>query len=82
MGISERRYSIAAEVRAAIARAGLRQTAVADAVGMSRTAMGYRLKGRYPFTIDELYAISSYLGVPIGTLIPPISHAPVTGQMA
>ena len=62
--------AVAAEVRAAIARAGLRQADLADAIGISRGSLSSRLSGERAFRIDELVAIARVLGVQPSVLLP------------
>ena len=58
---------VVGEIRAAMARRGVRPLAVAEAVGINRSGMYRRLNCETPFTIDEILAIASYLKVPAGS---------------
>lgn len=71
MDTTSTRKAVAAEVRAAIARAGLHPTAVADKAGISRTTFRRRISGDSPFTIDELVATANALGVDVSTFLTP-----------
>ena len=62
--------AVAAEVRAGIARAGVRQKAVAAHLGMSQGALSRRITGASPFTLDELARVAGFLGVPLTALLP------------
>jgi transcriptional regulator with XRE-family HTH domain len=61
---------VAAEVRAAIGRARVKQSDLADQVGMHRSTMSRRLAGDSEFTIPELTAIANALGVELASLLP------------
>lgn len=71
MDTTSTRRAVAAEVRAAIARAGLHPTAVADKAGISRTTFRRRISGASPFTIDELVATANALGVDVSSFLNP-----------
>ena len=58
---------VVGEIRAAMARKGVKPLAVSSAVGINRSGMYRRLKGDTPFTLDELLAIASFLDVPAGS---------------
>ena len=55
---------MAAEVRAAIARAGLPRAQVADAAGMHRQLLSRKLNGHTPLLIEEVVAIAKAIDVP------------------
>jgi transcriptional regulator with XRE-family HTH domain len=61
--------SVAGEVRAAMARRRISQTALAEALGMSQAAISRRLTGTIPFDVAELSAIATILGVPLSALL-------------
>jgi len=61
--------SVAGEVRAAMARRRISQTALADALGMSQAAISRRLTGALPFDVAELSAIAEILDVPLASLL-------------
>jgi transcriptional regulator with XRE-family HTH domain len=52
---------VAAEVRASIARKGISQSIVADGAAMSNASLSRKLRGQYPFAVDELLAIAPLL---------------------
>lgn len=54
---------VAAEVRASIARKGVSQTVVAEQAQMSNASLSRKLKGQYPFAVDELLAIAPLLDI-------------------
>jgi transcriptional regulator with XRE-family HTH domain len=62
--------STARAVRAEAARAGVTGNELAEALGMSRSALQRRLDGRVDWTISELRQVAGHLGVPIAALIP------------
>jgi transcriptional regulator with XRE-family HTH domain len=62
---------VAGEVRAAMARRGVSQTALAGALGMSQAAVSRRLRGAIPLDVKELAAIAEILGVPMSVLVAP-----------
>jgi antitoxin component HigA of HigAB toxin-antitoxin module len=43
--------------------------ALADTIGMSKSALGRRLTGEKDFTVQELKAVAAALGVPAHTLL-------------
>lgn len=45
---------------------------------MTPATLRSRIDGKTPFTIPEIAAVSVYLGVPMGTFIPPTSDAAVS----
>ena len=62
--------ALAAATRAELARSGLHQATVAEALGMSRQALNARLRGRTHWTAVELQRLAFFLGVPLTTLLP------------
>jgi transcriptional regulator with XRE-family HTH domain len=57
--------SVAAEVRAEMARQRIPQRAIATAMGLSQQAASRRLTGEVPFDTQELEAIAAHLHVPV-----------------
>lgn len=57
--------SVAAEVRAELARQRRPQRELAEAIGLSQQAASRRLCGEVPFDIAELAKVAELLGVPI-----------------
>lgn len=57
--------SVAAEVRAELARQRRPQRDLAEAIGLSQQAASRRLCGEVPFDIAELAKVAALLGVPI-----------------
>lgn len=55
--------SIAAEVRAEMARQRRTSTDIAAEIGMSLTTFSRKLRGDYPFDVTELGRIAEALGV-------------------
>lgn len=62
---------MAAEIRAAMGRAGIRQADLAAAIGMSRTSLSERLNLQRAFDTDHLNAIAEQLGVDVFSLMAP-----------
>jgi len=56
---------IAGEIRAALARARIPQTDVADALNMSQASVSRRLTGDTPLDVNELQVIADLVGVPM-----------------
>lgn len=65
-------YSIevAANVRAALARAGIRQTYIRASLGLSGASASARYNGITPWTVEELARVASILGVEVAELLP------------
>lgn len=72
---SPSRQIIAGEVRAAMGRAGLNQSELADQIAMSRAALSERLSCKRPFNTDHLYEIAAVLGVdPLSLMRAPLQE--------
>jgi transcriptional regulator with XRE-family HTH domain len=63
-------HQVAAEVRAALARASKRQRELGDILGVSPQAAGRRLSGGQPFTVAEVCAVADWLNVPVASFFP------------
>lgn len=63
------RQAVAAEVRAALARAGRRQADLAREVGISRAALSRKMRGEGAFYVEEIVAIADALGIDAGRLV-------------
>ena len=59
----------AAEVRAALARKKITQTALAEATGRSQTYWQRRLSGERPMDVQDLGVIAQLTGVPVSALV-------------
>ncbi|MGW9021295.1 helix-turn-helix domain-containing protein [Leucobacter chromiiresistens] len=57
---------VASLVRGAMAERGVRQSDVAQALGVSRMAVSRRLSGETSFSAEELIVLRDVLGVPVG----------------
>ena len=64
-GLNVSRESIAAEVRAQLARRRRSARSVALELGWTQTYMSRRINGRIPFNVDDLAAIAEALDVPV-----------------
>lgn len=60
---------ISGEVRAWMARRGLKQVWLADVLGVGQSAVSKRLRGQLPFTAPELLLIASALDISLGELL-------------
>jgi transcriptional regulator with XRE-family HTH domain len=70
--------AIAENVRVAKARRRKSDLAIAEGVGMSRSAFNDRMNGRAKFQIDEVIAIAAFLEVSVDELL----TLPASGQEA
>lgn len=61
---------VAAEVRAAAARANIRIADLAESIGMSRRTLERKVAGERPFTVDEVVAIALTVGCAPSALMP------------
>ncbi|RBO73474.1 hypothetical protein DSP71_04785 [Microbacterium sp. H6] len=57
------KHHVAAEVRAAIARAGLTHKQVAEAIGMAEATFSRRANGHTPFSVVDTVLIAVFLGI-------------------
>ena len=53
-----------------MARRRITGVALAEATGLSQSAMARRLAGLHPFSVDQLAAVAAHLGVPMSVLLP------------
>lgn len=58
-----------ANVRAEMARRGVKQAELAGELGMSQSMLSYRLSGQVVFNVDELARVAAVLEVPVATLL-------------
>jgi transcriptional regulator with XRE-family HTH domain len=61
---------VADNVRAEAARARFTQGRIAELLGVSQQAVSDRMKGRTPFTVDELALLADEFGVPLTRFLP------------
>jgi transcriptional regulator with XRE-family HTH domain len=59
---------VAAEIRAALARQRVTQSALADRLGVSQAWVSRRLSGEVPLTIADITQIAADLGVEVSSL--------------
>lgn len=64
-----------ANVKAEMARLGVSQMVLADALGMGQSGLSKRLRGRIAFDINELTQIALFLGVSIDALVAGVGEA-------
>lgn len=69
MSHTDTRQALAAEIRAAIARVGRKQNAIADATGISPASLSRKLRGETAFYAEEVVAIADAIGVDAGALL-------------
>ena len=61
--------SIAANVRAELARGNHSRAGIAHLLGVSRMGVHRRLSGETPFRADELVKVADHIGVPVSELV-------------
>lgn len=69
MSMTEARRASAAEVRAALARAGMNIASLARATGTSHGYWSKRLTGAVALDVDDLATIAEHTGVGIESLV-------------
>lgn len=62
--------TVAAEVRAQLARGQYTGVALAQAIGKSEMYVSRRLRGKVPFDLADLDQIAKFLGVAVHDLMP------------
>lgn len=67
--------SVAAEVRAQLARQRMSASALAKALGKSEMYISRRLRGEMPLDLDDLERIASALEVDFAALLPAVGRA-------
>lgn len=65
--------TIAANIRAELARQGKTQTNLAAHLGISQTVVSFRLRGVTEIGVNELVRIAQYLDVPLEALTEGVS---------
>jgi transcriptional regulator with XRE-family HTH domain len=61
--------TVAAEIRAEMARQHKNQWDLAECLGITRSVISLRLNGHRPFKLTEVELLADYFGVPITSLI-------------
>lgn len=61
--------SVAAEVRAALARRQITQTTLAEVTGRSQAYWSRRLSGRQPMSVADLTTVADLAAVPLASLL-------------
>jgi transcriptional regulator with XRE-family HTH domain len=59
-----------ANIKAEMARAGVKQAQLAAALNLPQAAISRRLHDLTPWRVNEVQAIAAFLGVPIAVLLP------------
>lgn len=62
--------TVAAEVRAELARRKVSQTQIAMLLGISQAGVSRRLLGQTPMDVNEVAAIAEFLDIPVSALFP------------
>lgn len=57
--------TVAANIRAGMARGGYRIADLAEAIGKTANSASNKYNGRAPITVDEIGTISEWLNVPV-----------------
>lgn len=70
------RDTVAAEVRAEMGRRAMSQVTLAGLIGMSQQSLSERLRGKTPFTTDDLEKVAGALGVHPATLLGGLPNSP------
>ncbi len=65
----EANLKVSGEIRAWLARRGLRQAWLSDVLGLSQSVVSKRLRGQLSFTAPELLMIASALDISLGELL-------------
>lgn len=74
--------SVAAEVRAEMARQNVPQRELGRVLGLSQGAAWRRLKGDVPFDVSELAEVAKLLKTPITNFLPELEPAPADEPVA
>jgi transcriptional regulator with XRE-family HTH domain len=69
MKFDQIKHHVAAEVRAAIARAGLTHKQVAEAIGVTEATFSRKTNGITPFSVVEVILIAAVLGIDHESLV-------------
>jgi len=67
--MEHRRERVAGEIRAELARQNKSKSALAAHLGISTDTLRRRLDGVRPFFYEEIIGVSSFLDMPVSTLI-------------
>jgi transcriptional regulator with XRE-family HTH domain len=70
MSKTENRKAVAAEVRAAAGRAGMKQSDLVRLTSISRQSLSRKWNEETPFMVDELIEIARALNIPASHLLP------------
>ena len=58
------------EIKVWLVRRGLKQSDIAEVLGIVQSGVSHRLRGRTPFTFDQLVLIADLLDVSLAELLP------------
>ena len=65
---------VSQEVRAWMARQGIKQAELAEALGITQQAVSHRLTGRTSWNLDDLEPVAALLGVSVSELLTSPRH--------
>lgn len=60
---------VASEIRACMARAGVTQGELAEAIGLSRQSLASRLHGKTAFDVVDLCRVAAHFGLSVSELL-------------
>ena len=72
---ADTRVTVAAEVRAVLARAGRSATWLAVETNISKASLSRKLRGETSFTVEELVAVCGALGIDDPAMLVPAGRA-------
>jgi transcriptional regulator with XRE-family HTH domain len=67
--VDELTLRVSGEVRAWMARRGVKQQEIADRLGITQPSLSMRLRGRTRWTINDLVIVAETLKVPVSVLL-------------
>ena len=67
--VDELTLRVSGEVRAWMARRGVKQQELADRLGITQPSLSMRLRGRTRWTINDLVIVAETLKVPVSVLL-------------
>ena len=67
--VDELTLRVSREVRAWMARRGVKQQEIADRLGITQPSLSMRLRGRTRWTINDLVIVAETLKVPVSALL-------------
>ena len=80
--VDELTLRVSGEVRAWMARRGVKQQEIAERLGITQPSLSMRLRGRTRWTINDLVLVAEALNVPVSTLLTPPDDGGLAGAHA